>query len=81
MAVYNHLARLLLMRWKRAVDSESVAKETLSNLMQGGTELLNVDSLSLILLSGKSITEENVIEWVEEEQAIAADETSRLILV
>ncbi len=37
--LYNYLARLLLMRWKRAVDSESVAKETLSNLMQDGTEL------------------------------------------
>ncbi len=36
--------------------------------------------LIIILLSGKSITEENVIEWVEEEQAIATDETSRFIL-
>ncbi len=33
------------------------------------------------MLSGKSITEENVREWVEEEQAIATDETSRFGLM
>ena len=38
---------------------------------------ISYQMLIIILLSGKSITEENVIEWVEEEQAIATDETSR----